>query len=99
MSENIFNHCEECIDLDIPIYKCSNLERYKKIFDIFKKNSLLPNELILKIIELSVTYDKCSFCDTKLCGYHTQRAEYYGKYYKNYECKMCNSCCWREVTQ
>ena len=40
---------------------------------------------------------KCTFCDTILGGYHSQRAKYYGKYYKHYDCYMCDNCCWCEV--
>lgn len=96
--ENIFNQCDECLDIDIPnIPPFYNIIRYKDIFKLFKENTPLPNELILKIIELSETYSKCTFCKTKLCQFHTERAQKYGKYYRHYDCNMCDQCCWFEV--
>ena len=95
--ENKYNYCLECIDLDLPNLKSEPLDKFKKIHIILQENSPLPNELIFKIIELSINYMKCTFCDTILGGYHSQRAKYYGKYYKHYDCYMCDNCCWCEV--
>ena len=76
--------------------------------DIINK---LPNEIKIIIAnmisgicnEFSIqkkTYPitKCSFCKNLLCNYHAEQALKYGKKYRFYNCYMCDSCCWWEIT-
>lgn len=93
--ENPYNYCDECIDLDLPNFVSPPIKRLKTIFDILKKKTKLPNEIILIIIEKTCDYTICSKCQKiKLCNYHTQRAQYYGHYYGYGNTTMCGNCCW-----
>ena len=97
--ENVYNYCDECIDLEIPNFKSEPIERFKKIEVILKDNTPLPIEIILKIIEQSNDYKICSCCrKTKLCHYHTQRSEYYGNYYGFGKSTLCSNCCWFHIS-
>ena len=81
---NKYNDCVEC-----SVFPESNRMVYDIIFN--ELITKLPPELCYKIIELSVDYNYCSFCEIKLCDYHSIYAKYYLKYYDHGY--ICNKCC------
>ena len=98
----IYSKCTECHDLsNLPEslwYKqYSTFIKNKKIANLLY-STILPTEICDKIVELSQEYFKCSFCKTKLCQIHMERAKHNGFYYKRINCIMCDQCCWWEVT-
>ena len=87
-----YNECKECIEFP----KSNSILTYDAIFKVLKSLNL-PPDICYKIIELSVNYNYCSFCETKLCDYHSTCAKYYLKHYKGYDHGyMCNKCCLKE---
>jgi hypothetical protein len=85
-----YNDCKECIDLS------NSIKTYDEIFEILQSLNL-PPEICYKIIELSVNYKYCSFCEIKLCDYHAAYATYYLTHYRGYDHGyMCNKCCLKE---
>jgi len=87
-----YNDCVECIEFP----KSNSILIYDAIFKVLSSQHL-PREICYKIIELSVDYKYCSFCELKLCDYHGTCAKYYLHYYKGYDHGyMCNKCCLKE---
>lgn len=100
----IFSDCDEChylnwLDLD---------HKYNKKFkEDLEKNKILinlglPNEISEKIIKLSNNLEICDYCinnHTKMCLDHCKRAiENSIHYRKNGDKKMCDRCCWWEIS-
>jgi len=84
-----YNKCVECIEF----HEINNFITYDELFKILLSKGM-PPEICYKIIELSVDYNYCSFCEIKLCDYHSIYAKYYLKYYKGYDNGyICNKCC------
>ena len=98
----IYSKCCECHDLSkfpksLWDREYSTFMKNKSIAEILYSTKL-PTEICDKILEMSQDYYKCSFCNTKLCRTHMERAKHYGLYYRNSDCLMCDQCCWWEVT-
>lgn len=94
----IFSNCKECcfievLGLDNNINNLY-LDDLKKCQIINKK---LPNELAIKIIKMSKSYNHCGRCNIKLCNNHFNRAIKWGEYY-NTNGALCNQCCWWEIS-
>ena len=100
----IFTNCDEC-----HFHSCFGLDhkhnkRYKE--DLERSNILtflgLPKEISQKIIKLSYNLELCDYClenPTKLCLYHTKIAKENSFHYrKNKNKKMCDQCCWWEIS-
>jgi hypothetical protein len=94
-----YTDCHECSDLDlaelgINVYDTHKANIQKR--DILFKQGI-PEEMCQIILKKANTLTKCSFCNTKLCDHHTQRAKNNGQHYRHISCLMCDQCCWFEI--
>ena len=100
----IFTECDECFYHSSM--KMSHIFN-KPYRENLEKNDILinlglPPEISQKIIKLSYNIETCDYCiqnKTKLCNYHVNRAKGNSYYYRNsINKKMCDQCCWWEVS-
>jgi hypothetical protein len=93
----IFSDCNECShikSLDTNHYLNKRYKLHLEKYNVLLL-TCLPVEICLKIMKISNNLLKCSYCNNKLCSYHSARAFNKARYYTKSGI-ICDNCIWNE---
>jgi hypothetical protein len=91
--------CPECIyNPNLSIDHVSNREHKKHIeIQQILMQLGLPPEITIIIINFSIDYQKCGFCDVILCRFHYLRGIYTEMAVSYFDINRSNNSCYHEI--